>query len=84
MARRRVRVGSVRIQDDTTLPPEFRDPAVMAYIATLLTWREGDSAPVMPKGVTKESLPGLLAKLDDPGTRRAVTRWLSKLLPSRP
>lgn len=72
--------GGVRLQDDTTLPAEFRDPAVMAYLGALLA--RPDEPPPMPRGVTAENLPALIAKLDDPAVRLAVVRWLSKLLPS--
>lgn len=64
------------------LPEEFRDAGVLAFIAAMLAWREGQPKPHMPKGVTAKSLPGLLAKLDDPKVRRAVVLELSVLVPA--
>jgi len=64
------------------LPEEFRDAGVLAFIAAMLAWREGQPKPVMPVGVTVESLPALLAKLEDPKVRRAVVLELSVLVPA--
>lgn len=63
------------------LPDAFQDPAVLAFIATMMAWRHGDPTPPMPAGVTKESLPGLIAQLEDPKVRRAVVLELSVLVP---
>lgn len=63
------------------LPEEFRDAGVLAFIAAMLAWREGQPQPHLPKGVTPATLPALLAKLDDPKVRRAVVLELSVLVP---
>ena len=61
------------------LPEDLRDHSRLAYIAALLAHREGEPPPPMPGSVTTESLPSLLAHLDDPKTRRAVVIHLSPL-----
>lgn len=66
----------------TRIPATLSDPAVLAFLAQITAWREGDEIPPMPDGVTKESLPELIGLLDDPAVRKAVVLRLSVLVPS--
>jgi len=64
----------------TRLPPELDRPEVLAYLAALLAWREGDPVPPQPQQLTVplETLFGWLA---DPAVRRHVVERLSVLVP---
>ena len=63
------------------LPDAYRDEGVLAFLATMIAWRDGDPVPPMPAGVTAETLPGLLSRLQEPRVRRAVLTELSVLVP---
>ena len=63
------------------LPDAFRDEGVLAFLAAMIAWRDGDPLPPMPNGVTPESLPGMLGRLQEPRVRRAVLLELSVLIP---
>lgn len=64
-----------------TLPPAFRDPAILAYLAQVVSWREGDPIPPMPNGLTTDDLPDLFLQLNNPAVSKAVAYELSTLVP---
>lgn len=64
----------------TRLPPELDRPEVLAYIAQLLAWRDGDPVPPRPTQLTLSD-EQLAAHLNDAGTRRALVERLSVLVP---
>ena len=62
------------------LPAPLNDAGVLAYVAALLAWREGDEIPPKPNTLTIP-VDELLAMLDDPAVRREVLLRLSVLVP---
>ena len=60
------------------LPDNLRDEGALAFVATLLAWRDGDPIPAKPDGFDLERT---MAQLTDPRIRRAVARELSVLVP---
>ncbi len=73
-----------RLGRPTPLPPEIDKPEVLAFIAAMLAWREGDEAPRPPAQLTM-SVSALMVKLNDPAIRRGVAERLGPLMrrPSR-
>jgi hypothetical protein len=67
----------------TPLPPELDQPEVLAFIAALLVWRDGDPTPLIPKQLTI-SVAALLAMLSDERVRRGVAERLMPALGVRP
>lgn len=53
------------------LPPELDRPEVLAFIAAMLAWRDGDAAPVPPKQL-EMSVEELTGRLADPDIRGAA------------
>jgi hypothetical protein len=61
------------------LAPELDKPEVLAYLAALLAYREGDEKPQIPVQLTI-SHEELAAHLQDPKTREAIVQRLSVLV----
>jgi hypothetical protein len=65
------------------IPPELKDPAVLAYIGVLLAtghrYQPGDPIPTPPKSLTTP-LPQLIGYLDDPEIRHYVADHLSSVI----
>lgn len=64
-----------------SLPRELDQPEVLAYIAALLAWREGDELPQRPAQL-RMPLEELMGHLRSPETRRAIVERLSVLVPA--
>ena len=62
------------------LHPDLRKPAVLAYVAALLAWRDGDEVPTRPPDMVL-TVEQLMAQLQDRGIRRELAMRLSVLIP---
>lgn len=72
----RIRLGRSR---PAPLPPELDQPEVLAFIAAMLAWRDGDPVPQPPKQLTM-SVPDLMAELARPEIRAGVVARLAPLV----
>lgn len=63
----------------TPLPPELDQPEVLAFVAAMLAWRDGDEPPRPPTQLTM-TVPELMARLQDPAIRRGIVERLKPLV----
>lgn len=68
---------------DDPLMADIDKPEVLAFIAAMLGWQEGQPVPQPPVQMTM-TVPELMERLQDPATRALVVRRLAPLVGRRP
>lgn len=71
------------MSDEKGFAEDINKPEVLAFIAAMLGWQEGQPIPQPPVQMAM-TVPELMERLNDPETRALVVRRLSPLIAYQP